>query len=53
MNEKNDFWTLVAAKAVIKAVNAAHAGDAKKLDQANASINQAFKKIRKKRKEMV
>ena len=45
INKHDDFWTLEAAAAIIKAVNAANAGDTAKLTQANSSINYSFKKI--------
>ena len=45
INKKDDFWTLSGAESIIKAVNAANAGDANKLAKANNGINYAFKKI--------
>lgn len=45
INKHDDFWTLSAATAIIKAVNAANAGDAKELAKANNGINYAFAKI--------
>lgn len=51
INKNDDFWTLSAAAAIIKAVNAANAGDAKELQKANNGINHAFSKIVKSKGE--
>ena len=45
INKHDDFWTLEAAAAIIKAVNAANNGDAKNLAKFNNGINNAFVKI--------
>tara|TARA_R100000654_G_scaffold64189_1_gene91668 strand:- start:396 stop:554 length:159 start_codon:yes stop_codon:yes gene_type:complete len=45
INKHDDFWTLEAAAAIIKAVNAANNGDAKDLAKFNNAINNAFVKI--------
>ena len=49
MNMNDDFWTLKAAEAIIRAVNAAHDGDADALKKANNGIAYASAKIKAKR----
>ena len=49
--DNKDFWTLEAAKSVIRAVNAAHDGDADALKKANNGIEHASEKIKAQRRK--
>jgi len=49
MDANKDFWTLKAAETIIRAVNAAHDGDADALKKANNGIAYACSKIKAKR----
>jgi len=44
-NRKDDFWMFEAAASIIKAVNAANEGDAKKLKQSLNGFKHAQEKI--------
>ena len=46
MDANKDFWTLKAAETIIRAVNAAHDGDADALKKANNGIKNASEKIK-------